>query len=1097
MRKIVIILIFSLFVSKLSAQFYNGMQMTFGKNRVQYKDFYWNYYRFQPFDIYFNIGGHELAKYTAQTAFEELSNIQNLFSYNLSKRIIIIVYNRLSDFRQSNMGLITGNEQYNTGGVTRVLNNKVFVYYDGNHIQFRRQIRAAIADVLINEIFYGGSLRKKVTNSTLLTLPDWFVKGLEDYVSYDWDTEIENKVRDGIVTGRYKRFNRLTGDEARTAGHSFWHFVALRYGTSVITDILYLTKIYKNSESGFLGATGLGLKEIIDEWYDYYKGIYDSDIEGRQKMEAKNLKKHSKKRTFYQNITVSPDGRYIAFNTNKLGKYKIYIYDIQTEKFKKIFKQGESLEQITDYSYPFMRWNPRGKILAFMIEEKGKNQLYFYNIETKKLKNRQMLYFDKILDFDYSPNSLKMVLSAVQKGHTNIYLFDLPSGTNKAITDDFADDLHPKFTKDGKKIIFQSDRINNRLKCDSTKGDFDVFVYDSQRKDSTLERLSNFQHANEWFPAVVATNKYLFESDKVGINNMYLSSYDSAISFIDTSAHYRYFSRTHQLSDYANSILNYDYNPFNQSIYHTYIYKNRYYIARTPLDLEENFRNARDVAFRSIQNQQKIYQDSIKKLQADYLKRLRRMKTVEKARTDSLKALSTRDTSQLVDIDNYEFTSQTNPSNSVKPKHQAKRRLSNVAERKSLMNYYDPDSLPKRHVYQTSFYINNIVNQVDFGFLSASYQSFTGGAVYFNPGMNALTKIGANELFENYKLVGGVRFAGNFDSNEYLLSLENLKARIDKQYLFHRQVFQTQDGNYVRKIRSHELMYVTRFPFDQVSALKLTASLRNDYSTLLSFDYNSLDAPAEMKTFAGLKLEYIFDNSINRGVNLYNGIRGKAWFEAYKQVDGAKTDLFVSGFDFRSYIPIYRSLIWANRVAGSKSFGHSRLMYYLGAVDNWVNFSLFTPTFNDTSVVRINTDVHWVYQALATNMRGFIQNARNGDTFLLLNSELRWPVFRFFANHPLNSDLLNTFQVVGFFDAGSAWTGISPFDNQNYYRNKIINRNSISVIIDMQRSPVIFGYGFGLRARLFGYYIRTDWAWGIDSHMILPRVFYLSLTTDF
>jgi len=59
----------------------------------------------------------------------------------------------MSDFRQSNMGLVTGSEQYNTGGLTRVLNNKVFVYYEGDHILFRRQIRAAIADVLVNEIF--------------------------------------------------------------------------------------------------------------------------------------------------------------------------------------------------------------------------------------------------------------------------------------------------------------------------------------------------------------------------------------------------------------------------------------------------------------------------------------------------------------------------------------------------------------------------------------------------------------------------------------------------------------------------------------------------------------------------------------------------------------------------------------------------------------------------------------------------------------------------------------------------------------------------------------------------------------------------------
>ena len=92
-------------------------------------------------------------------------------------------------------------------------------------------------------------------------------------------------------------------------------------------------------------------------------------------------------------------------------------------------------------------------------------------------------------------------------------------------------------------------------------------------------------------------------------------------------------------------------------------------------------------------------------------------------------------------------------------------------------------------LFQTAFYPNKLVNQIDFSFLNASYQAFTGGAFYYNPGLNLLFKVGANDLFEDYRLVGGVRFATDFDSNEYLLSFENLKQQLDKQLLFHRQVF--------------------------------------------------------------------------------------------------------------------------------------------------------------------------------------------------------------------------------------------------------------------------------------------------------------------
>jgi hypothetical protein len=1072
------------------------MQMTFGKNRVQYNDFYWNYYRYQPFDVYFSIGGHELAKYVSEIAFEELNNIQRLFSYSLSRRIIFITYNRLSHFRQSNLGLISGDEQYNTGGVTRILNNKVFVYYEGDHLKLRQQIRASIAEVLVNEIFYGGKFKDKVTNSTLINLPEWYLNGLVSYISMDWNPEIENKVKDGITTGRYKKFNRLSGDEATMAGHSFWNYIALQYSPTIITDILYLSKIYKNVESGFLGSTGLGLKELTNDWYQYYQMRYEVDMRERKPWEEEHPVK-TKKNHFYQNIQVSPDGKYLSFTSNKMGKYKIYIYDIENDKVRRIFKRGESLEQIIDYSYPIVKWNPNSKILSFMIEEKGQIQLYFYSMEEKELNRRQMLYFDKILNYSYSPNGLQMVLSGVQKGHTNISVFDLASGTSKNLTDDFADDLNPEFAFDGKRVIFQSNRTSTRIKNDSIKNDFDVFILNPFRTDSLLEQLSEWKISNEINPMVLGNNKYLFNSDRIGINNLYLSAYDSAISFIDTSTHYRYFSRNKQLTNFQTSFQQYDFSAVGNFIVLSYLYNNKYHITKTPINLNEEIAGANSVIYRSIQKSQQQYAENLRKQQEEYLKKIREIKEKEeKALQEKQSEKTPKDSSSQneIDINNYEFS--VNPSETDSLKNVPKKQVSEMLARKTLMNFYDADSLPDRMIYRRSFYINDIVSQVDFGFLNASYQSFTGGAVYFNPGMNALTKVGANELFEDYKLVGGVRFAGNFDSNEYLLSLENLEGRVDKQFIFHRQVFQT-SGEFIAKVRSHELMYITSFPFDQVSSLKLTTSLRNDYSTLLSLDYLSLDYPSEMRTFAGLKAEYIFDNTIKRSINIYDGIRWKAWFEAYKQLDGKKTDLFVAGFDFRSYVPLHRSLTWANRIAGSKSFGQSRLLYYLGAVDNWVNFSLLNPTFNDTSEVRINNDVNWVYQALATNMRGFIQNARNGDAFLVLNSELRWPVFSYLANRPLNSDFLNTFQLVGFFDAGSAWTGFSPLSDQNYYLNKIVNRNSITVTIDAQRSPVIFGYGFGFRARLFGYYLRTDWAWGIDHNVILPRVFYLSLSTDF
>jgi hypothetical protein len=59
-----------------------------------------------------------------------------------------------------------------------------------------------------------------------------------------------------------------------------------------------------------------------------------------------------------------------------------------------------------------------------------------------------------------------------------------------------------------------------------------------------------------------------------------------------------------------------------------------------------------------------------------------------------------------------------------------------------------------------------------------------------------------------------------------------------------------------------------------------------------------------------------------------------------------------------------------------------------------------------------------------------------------------------------------------------------------------VEQNPLTITIKNQREPVLAGYGFGLRSRLLGYFMRADWAWGIDDGIVLPAVFYFSLSLD-
>ena len=139
------LLAFFLAVAALNSysQFYNGHQMSFGKNRVQYNEFVWSYYLHEKYDVYFNEDGKNLADYTADFAEQIIPKIEGFFDYTLERRIQFIVYNRLTDFRQSNVGLVTGKDEYNVGGTTTIIKNKAFLDFaetgaSGFHFEVRR-----------------------------------------------------------------------------------------------------------------------------------------------------------------------------------------------------------------------------------------------------------------------------------------------------------------------------------------------------------------------------------------------------------------------------------------------------------------------------------------------------------------------------------------------------------------------------------------------------------------------------------------------------------------------------------------------------------------------------------------------------------------------------------------------------------------------------------------------------------------------------------------------------------------------------------------------------------------------------------------------
>lgn len=1080
--------------NSLNAQFYSGSQMSFGKNRIQYDDERtWTYFRFKNFDTYFYADGKALAIYTSSFADKEIKRLSKYLGFALDDKIKFIIFNDLSDLKESNIGLLT-NEEYNIGGETYIVNNKVFIYFNGNHKHLESQISKGIAQVFLNQIMYGGSFSSTVKNSVLLTFPDWFSNGFVSFMAEEWNTEIDAAVREGFLSGRFKDFKRLSKEEQTIAGHSLWKYINDKYGHRALSDVLFLSKINRSVESGFLYVLDKPYAKLMEDWQNWYLTKYKVEATlGFTPPESPYFKRVSSRKKYSQ-PRISYDGKYMAVVENEIGRVKLKIVDIGTKKSKVIEKYGYKLDEKVDYTYPVCAWAPNTNYLTYIIENKGDIIMVHYDVAERKKKKKYLNNFDKILSISYNSRGNLLVMSAVQKGQSDIFIYNIASNTIKRITYDIYDNEEPVFVNGGNGILFSSNRISDTLKIDIETGknvtldtlkgnsNHDIFFYDLHNNNPVLKRVTETPLANETQPQYLGFNQFAWLSNQSGIYNLMVGKFDSVISYIDTTVHYKHIAKAKIGTNYFQNIKAINISSSADKLVEIIPFNDRdiFYIPKLP-DFK-NFEGLKDVyttfMLSEIYKERKRIANLTRKSAIEdtsNIKPVEQEPAPVKKKFNVLYVGQSGDSTSIIDVNNY---------NVGKPNKDDY--TSQEYELQTSEQLYRPIN------YEVQYSITELVSQMDFSYMNLSYQPFTNPStpIFNNQGFAAYMKFGVMDLLEEYRVVAGVKLSPTFSGNEYLFSFSNLKKRLDKEYTLHRMVLS--DINELGYISDyvHEGFAKFGWPFDNVRSLRATFSLRNDYLVQKAIDHLSVVEDPVSTNRGGLKLEYIFDNTRNPSLNILYGTRYKIFAEYYQPLKDLKENTYILGFDFRKYTRIVGKFIWANRLAGSTSFGTQRLIYYLGGVDNWM-----FPNFN--SNIQIDKKQEFIYQTTATNMRGFDQNIRNGNSFLVLNTELRLPPFALLSKKPIKSDFLTNFQMIGFFDVGTAWSGPNPFSDENSLFRQEFYQKPITVIIINQNDPIVAGYGFGIRSRIFGYFVRADWAWGIQNGYRQKTKFYLSLSLDF
>lgn len=1072
-----LLFLFSLLSSHFSkAQYYNGSYLNYGRSRVQYytDKFVWSFYRFEKYDVYFYTGGKNLAEYTARYAQKRLPEIERLLNIENTGRIQFVVYNRQSHFIQSNVGLNTESAEQNATEVSPVQGQKVFVYFDGNHANLEKQISEGIARVLFNNFMFGNSLRERLRYMPVNNIPEWYTEGLFAYAASPWSVEDDNKMRAAMRNPRFFKLSKLSGKDSRLAGLSIWNFIAQNYGENIISKIVYMTKMGRSANNGFVYILGLNINALTAEWINFYDKQYPP-AEDSLRVEAKGFDSAPfKKDRKYYGFTMGQNNTgydtYYAYVVNRMGRYKVYIDYIKLNhqaysRPVKVYKGGDRIEQAIDASYPLLTWAPGDSVLTMLVEKKGELWLIDYHTQTKQREQKPVYHFDKITAMQYMPNGQDLLLSAVRDGITDLYIYNRPSNTYKPLTNDKPDDLTPLYFNNA--VVFSSNRNNDTLKPKQPQHLVapytDLFRLPLQNNTKVLQRITYTPQTNEYNPIVFDSAHIAFIGELSGIPNRYTAKFDSVLASIDTTEHYRFTSEIASKSNYRFSLLEQSSNStgnaaallfsLDKCAYGYITDKQDDSTTATPVKTYYA-KNGRDTTWKKYKNipgneRIKVFEDDTSK----------------------------KDNS--IDINNYEFEDEKG-----KRKKEALPPLSLV----DTTIITDTFRLPKQRIYLTSFYTEGFNAKFDRNFINQGYQPFSPGG-YNNPSINGLIKIQLRDVMEDYRITGAFRLSTTLVGNEYLVRIENLKHRLDRELILHRMGVQQGFDN-TRRDLIHQIIGGVRYPFMQTLWVKGQLLGRMDRTVFTGATENTLKRPNEFAYWGALNTEAVYDNTVRAGTNILFGTRIKAWAEFYYRFDKKKNNTTVIGVDFRHYLPIHRTFILAIRAAASTSFGAGKLMYYMGGVDG----AIIPRIDNDAN---IDNTQRYLFQALANGVRGFGQNVRNGNTFVMASAELRFPLFKYLLNTNVRSEVLNSFQLTAFFDAGSAYVGLNPYSETNTLETNNIQQGPLNIVVKTQREPFIAGFGGGLRTKIMGYFLRADFARGIENGNVGKLKFYLSVGTDF
>ncbi|NOX89673.1 MAG: biopolymer transporter Tol [Calditrichaeota bacterium] len=938
------------------------LRAQFGKNKVQYKEFDWHYVQSEHFDVYFYKGSYKIATFVANIAETSYVQLQQDFNYDLSKRVVIIVYKSHNDFQQTNVV-----EEFlpeGVGGVTELFKNRVVIPYEGSYDQFRHVIHHELVHAVMNDMLYGGSLQS-IISGQVVPVPTWFAEGLAEFLSVGWDTRADMILRDATISGYLPPIEYLSYYLAYQGGQSLFRYISEKYGRQKVGEILHKIKGSFRFEGAFKSALGINLKELSEEWQKQMRKEYWPDIADRKEASdiARQLTDHKKKRNFLNSSpALSPRGDKLVFLSDRGGKQSIYLMDVIENKIIKRLIKGETSTNFEELKWltPGMGWSPDGRKIVLAAKAGDQDAIYIYDLDKDDFKQYKF-NLDGIYSATWSPAGDEIAFIGNMDGASDIYIFNVKDESLKKITDDVFSDGYPKWSSDGQKIVFVSDR-GKYVNPDSIPKEFDISKHNFRNNDiyivnkdgSGMKRITDTPY-READPIFAPDNKTLFYvSDRNGIFNIYRHDLEKDSSWAVTNL----LTGAFQLSlDQDGKQL--VFTSFEEGGWDIYLIKN-------PLELGP------------VQLEKTVF---FKRLEKEKKKKSLPRRTLVKA--DSVQKqvkvpLST-------DYSKYVFADMARRT-----------QVKKVKVRLNKKEYKFNDGHYKVRNYKVKF-SPDIVN----------------GAAYYNTlwGFQGYTAIAFSDVLGNHKIFLGTNLVFDLRNSYINFQYWYLPRRTDYGITLFHYANTYLSGYYgLIRYRNYGAWFLASRPFNKFTRVDFYVNWWNSSLEYLLINNYSQNVRSILP---GLRLvhdtsEWYYTDTAPR-----DGFRGSVSFTVSPHYTKNSPEFATLLVDLRKYIKLSDNYSLGLRINSGISRGKNPQQFFLGGEINWLNRK-FNGDLRLTSIY----DVY--FSEFITPLRGARFYEKTGNNVFLFNGEFRFPFIPYMqlGFPPMR---LGNIKGVIFTDIGTAW----------------------------------------------------------------------------